>query len=312
MPLDFNIPEELYRADFCRLIFHIQFSESFELTSEAFLRLRRGLLQAAKDLESDSPGCLALQLFEPELATDPVARRRFQRPAPCFVLVPPILSFGACSVGQTVPLEVLFFGSGMSQLPLFFRTLKRLGKQGLFLGKGPFEIRMVDSLDASGNGQLLSDLGEPDEPLSPAVNHCGWWLENQAKPFESLQLSFVTPARLLSNGRPLFEPEFEQIFPFILRRVTSMLYAHCELELIDDPMVFLNAAGEVEVVARSLKWEDWRTLSGRQDLGGVTGRLELAGPGLSDILWILHLGSLLQIGKGASYGAGCFQLKPAP
>jgi hypothetical protein len=124
-------------------------------------------------------------------------------------------------------------------------------------------------------------------------------------------LTIETPARLVSAGRPLFRPGVKTLFPFILRRVTSMAHAYCDVELVDDPGYFMEAAERVVELDNQLSWRDWRCLEGecrRQELGGVVGSLKIGGDGLRDILWLLRLGSLLNLGKGAAFGAGHFSL----
>jgi len=56
-----------------------------------------------------------------------------------------------------------------------------------------------------------------------------------------------------------------------------------------------------------LTWNDWRCLEGdgrRQDIGGIVGSINIGGDSLQDILRLLRLASLLNIGKGSAYGAG--------
>ena len=102
------------------------------------------------------------------------------------------------------------------------------------------------------------------------------------------------------------------MFPFVLRRVSSMLACHAEVEVISNPQRLLELAGEVSEIENSLHWQDWRQLKGeewKQDLGGLNGRLLLSGRALAEIFWLLQLGSLFSIGKSATYGAGQYCLR---
>jgi hypothetical protein len=122
-----------------------------------------------------------------------------------------------------------------------------------------------------------------------------------------------TPARLLSVNRPLFRPTFQRLLPFILRRVTSLLYTCGDFELVDAEQL-LKGAAPVQERENTLAWKDWRTLDGEEEkveIGGIKGSVVLSGEGLLDILWLLNIGSLCNVGKGASYGAGHFLLSTA-
>lgn len=313
MTSEFSFPDPLDKADFTRLIFYLDFEDGFELSLEAFLRLRRSLLQAAKQVPRDSVnGLEAEDLFEPPLANDPVARRRFQRPAPSFVLRPPLNHLGLVEAGETVPLEILFLGEGLKQIPLFVQVLNHLGTQGFFQGKGRYAVHRIAAVNASEQPQDLWHAGDDLYQIAPAVSNVKWWLESCRAPLSTVRLTFLTPTRLLSDGKPLFDPTFDQLFPFILRRVTSMLYAHCWLELVNDPAHLLECARTTTADLHNLHWEDWRTLSGRQDLGGILGSVTVEGPDLNELLWVLYLGALFQVGKGATYGAGYYQIAIDP
>jgi hypothetical protein len=95
-----------------------------------------------------------------------------------------------------------------------------------------------------------------------------------------------------------------------------MIFAHCDLEVLgmSEPGLLLEAAGRVVEQENQLVWRDWRVLEGKehiQDIGGVSGSIRLEGEALAEILWVLNLGSLLNIGKGAAFCAGHYFLKEA-
>ena len=122
----------------------------------------------------------------------------------------------------------------------------------------------------------------------------------------NVTVEFITPTRLMVDGKPLRRPRFAHVFPFMLRRVTSMIYAHSGVEVLDDPTCLLAQVREVNVVEARLRWHDWRSLSGRQSLviGGFMGGIVLERQALEEIYWIIAVASLFGIGKGATYGAG--------
>lgn len=85
------------------------------------------------------------------------------------------------------------------------------------------------------------------------------------------------------------------------------------MELNLDAPRLINDAQAVGSINNCLTWEDWRHLNadhGTQGVGGVTGTLQMAAGLPEDIYIILRLAELFNIGKGASYGAGCFVLDP--
>ncbi len=96
----------------------------------------------------------------------------------------------------------------------------------------------------------------------------------------------------------------------MLRRATSMLYAHSGIEVLDDPSDLLALVRGLRVVESKLSWHDWRPLAGSQGLvvGGFMGEMVLEGQSLDEVFWVFAVASLFGIGKGATYGAGRFVL----
>lgn len=310
----FPVPDSLARAEYALLIFQLEAREYFDLPPLGLLRLRREFQQAIRFLiESgeDELGRQLHQLLEPPLPADSQLRKLVQRPAPPLVLRPDLERSGLVEPGDWIELPVLFLGAGMMAIEPFAHLLQQVGKQGLLNGQGVCELATVEVEDGSGRRTTLWNGGPLAGALTPVVNDLKWWLERQPPDWNLLQLDFIAPTRLLHGGKPLFKAGFTELFPFVLRRVTSMLAAHCNLETVSDPAALLNASQWVEERSNRLQWHDWRPLAaerGGQDIGGLCGRLELAGSELADLLWVLQLGSLLQVGKGAPYGSGRYQL----
>ncbi len=91
-----------------------------------------------------------------------------------------------------------------------------------------------------------------------------------------------------------------------------MVHACCDIDLIGDPEPLLKQASKVREVRNTLRWSDWRTLEGEnscQDLGGIIGSVLLEGESLPEVFWVLALASMMNVGKGASYGAGHFRVE---
>lgn len=313
----FPQPGNLGRAEYVQLVFHLEAREYFDLPPLGLLRLRREFRQALNSLSDSGRDQLVQQLlpvFDPPLPEDLKLRQLVQRPAPPLVLRPDPDRCGLVQPGEQLSLPVLFLGRGIAAIEAFALLLQEVGKKGLVNGQGVCDLVAIDVEDASGHASCLWSGDNFAGHLVPVVNDLGWWLTRQSHDWEQLQLTFQTPARLIHGGKPLFRSKFTDLFPFVLRRVTSMLAAHCHLETVVDAPTLIAAAARVEELDNQLHWQDWRTLDtsgGGVDLGGLKGTLHLTGSDLAELVWLLHLGGLLQIGKGAAYGAGCYDVAAA-
>ncbi len=314
MGYQISFPAELQRVEYVKLYFYLETRTYFDLPSLGLLQLRRELLQALKTFPGQDRDYLVGELrplLQPDLPSDPVLLRQIQKPPPAVVISPDILQYGLFEPGQRIVLPVLFIGPGIIAIDPFVCLLQHLGTRGLYHGFGQFSLEGVESEDGSGTRSMLWFGGKRPAQFAPPVSDLSWWLERQTCTGDLVQIEMITPLRLLHQGKPLFKAEFAKIFPFLLRRITALLAAHARVELNSDPARLISLASQVSCFENHLCWQDWRTLKkdkGAQNLGGLVGSFKITGTGVSELLWVLQLGSLLNFGKGAAYGAGQYRL----
>lgn len=307
-------PPALQHVDIVKTRFVLDFVSPCQLRPADFLGIGRILRVVARQgFDARDVAAVRQQglLFQPPLSDDPVARRRFQKPAPAFVITMPVMQEQLLDIGDRLELDVLFLGNGIPFIHNFLGSLIHLGSLGLVAGEGCFEVTAVCSRQADFSETLVWRQGDPLDNLTCVIQPLSWLLQRQQVP-NAVTLEYLTPTRLLVNGKPLRRPRFAQVFPFMLRRVTSMLYAHSGVEVVDDPGHLLALAGQLEVLESQLRWQDWRSISARQDLtiGGFVGEMQLAGNQLDELYWVIAIASLFGIGKAAAYGAGRILIHP--
>lgn len=300
------LPSQVKQVEFTALQYQLLFEADFAFSLATLLQLRRELRQMIElSGVAESQRGQLLGLIDPPDLADPVARRRFRKPSPGFVLHSPAPLPRQLTAGNEITLPVIFFGRARNHIVLFTELLMALGGVGIASGEGPFSLQLIKVAGPSSLQTIWTSEASLVH-LSVPYQDLGWWLD-QRQIGETLIWSIETPARLLKQRKPLFNASFSDLFPFALRRVTSMLYAWGGCELANSPIELLQAADSVMTVHADLRWHDWRVLDGsslRQELGGLCGEIELAGDGLATIGWVLHLLELFNLGKGAAYGAG--------
>jgi len=300
--IDVTLDKRLHQADYTLIRYQLRFEEDFSMPAYALLRLRRELSRVLKAGGTESLN--HTDLLRPSLPTDPALLRQVQQPAPGFVLQVDSVRPHKFIGGDQLSLVVCFFAQGMLLIEPFSRLLDALGSVGLCRNVGRFHLESIEDVSGlSGNEQLwkggpiqvtptILDLTRKFEGLSPS----------------SVTFEFQTPARLLKNSRPLFRPQFVEIFPFILRRVTGMLAVWANLEDIFDVGYLLECATRVDEFDRRFGWQDWRPLHRNEEAGGLSGSVTLGGKDLVHVWPVLKVGELFGIGKGAAFGAGRYHL----
>lgn len=292
-------PGELSQGEFARVRLTLELLSGCRLDAGTLLGLRRPLQSAAGAVL----GPRAAMLFDPPPDPDPVARRRHQKPAPGFVLHAAANGAKELLEGDRLQFELLLLGTAVQSLAELARCLGQLGRDGLAHGDGCFEVAAIELSRAAGGWQRPVPPAQAGG-LVPELTRLDHWLDRHWPARTPLALEFSSPVRLVADGRVLRRPRFDQLFPFLLRRVTSMLHTWCGLELLADPVPLLDAARRCTFSWSATSWLDWRETDRREPVGGLLGTLQIAGPELDDILWVLLLATLFGAGKGAAYGAG--------
>ena len=305
-------PAQLERVEYIKLFFLLEFKDSFDLPPAGVLQLRRELSRALVKMQEQADAAALARLsalLQPPLPADPLLRKQVQKPSPALVFTPDCTVAGPIVEGRRMVLPVLLLGSGIHALQPFIELIRELGTLGFYCNRGRFKLVRLEAEQAAGSTVPLSFDGTA--PLAPPICDLGWWLERQPQTGASLRIDLTSPLRLLRQGKPLFKASFREIFPFILRRVTGMLASHAGADNFCSPTMLISAVGQVKELENSLRWQDWRSLQkdlGEQKLGGLMGHLLLEGEALSELLWVLQVGSLLNVGKGASFGNGQYVL----
>ncbi len=305
-------PDKLLDVDVAKVRFVLEMRSPCTLQPTDFLGLGSLLRMAGRQLFEPQDTLAANQwrdLFQPSLSSDPVALRKFQKPAPAFVLSMPVMQKELFSSGDPLALEVLFVGTGIPLIHEFLRSLIHIGKLGIAAGEGRFDVVELYSEEPDHSQCLVWRQNQPLGVLPCPVLSLSWLLQKE-RIQRQVRLRFKTPTRLMIDGKPMRKPLLRKIFPFMLRRTTSMLHTHCHCELVDDPAALLERVDNLETVAARMSWSDWRYLPGRRGLavGGFVGEMTVGGDAIQDLYWVFAVASLLGIGKGATYGAGQFEL----
>jgi CRISPR/Cas system endoribonuclease Cas6 (RAMP superfamily) len=137
------------------------------------------------------------------------------------------------------------------------------------------------------------------------VNGMGW-----------VQLEFLTPLRMRTEGRYNSAPTFAEITQALLRRIHLLreLYGYGEGSTAwTHPLL----ACADRAVAEQAKFSvfHWDRMSGRQhrriNMDGVLGSITASGDLTALAPWF-ELGTWLQVGSGTSMGMGKYNLKLEP
>lgn len=297
----------LQDIEFAAISFHYHLETPRILPDFPELLLRSALQQAGMEVLDPDP---FERLFTPALPDDPTALRRYQRPASPFAFQPRPRSLTTLATDRGI-ITCHLFGDGITLLDELIKTMAEVHpfvfpnrqRQGL--------LTAVSAADASGKETTIWQKGMKKCGNPPRITAA--WCFDPLPTTSEWCLEIFTPARLLVQKKPLFRPALRHLLPFILRRVTALCYFCNHIEIAGASE--LLASHGIEEERSEWHWHDWRCHSGSgtlTELGGVCGQLRIKGQLPDDLIDLLRLGSLMNIGKGAAYGAGAYRLIPGP
>lgn len=291
--------------EFVAISFHYRLATPQVLPLFPELMLRSALHQAGIEVLDPDP---FERLFTPALPDDPTALRRYQRPAPPFALQPRPPSLTTTATDQGI-ISCHLFGDGILLLDELIKTMAEVQPFVFANRQRHGHLITVSAADASGKETTIWQKGMTKCADPPRITAA--WRFDSLPTTNDWCLEIITPARLLVQKKPLFRPALRHLLPFILRRVTALCYFCNHIE-IEGAQELLDMSIGIEEVS-DWRWHDWRSHFGDgtlTELGGVYGQLRLKGQLPDDLADLLRLGSLMNIGKGAAYGAGAYRLIP--
>lgn len=307
------------KIKFVKLDFVIKALDPFVLPPYKGATLRGGFGVAFRRVvcvagKKDCIGCLLRSkcvysyVFETPPGLDTEIMRKYEAAPHPFVIEPPFEQKRIYRPGEELLFGLVLIGKAIDYLPYFIYTFNELGKTGIGKGRGRFELTAVVM-----DGKTVYD--STGETLSH-VNTMEVSINGEENPHQNagqLKLSFLTPTRIIYNGRLSLDLEFHMFMRNLLRRLSLIYYFHSNgAPSIFDFKGLIEKAGEVRVVRRDLQWYDWERYSGRQErkisMGGFVGEIVFEG-NLSLFMPFVMAGEILHVGKGTGFGLGRYEVE---
>jgi hypothetical protein len=241
--------------------------------------------------------CPCRYVFDQKLATDPSALRRYQKPPLPFAFRIPLIP-KELSLGDAVELTLAVVGEAIRHLDLFIG-----GIMHLFAPSGSFKDWQVIAVEAVSVDKTLvaipSNRAGRDFNSLPLLSFDDFFSETSVD-CSRLTMNFQTPLRLIHKGSPLRNLSFSAVAGALFRRISSLAYYYGREELPNDFKWLARQSQQVVCSRSDLHW-----VNRGGSLQGVEGQVEFSGA-MAEFIPFLHLGKVLNIGKGAAYGMGSY------
>ncbi len=221
-----------------------------------------------------------------------------------FVIEPPEQEKTQLDKGEELSFNLILIGRAIDYLPYFILTFEQMAEQGLGPGRGKLKVKSVS--------QNRKQIYEPETktlhaPLTPQR----LTFSSPSDPSSQLTLHFLTPTRIIYQGKMVKKPEFPILLRSLLRRITLLAYFH-DQPITTDYTPLIRQSEVIKTVAEDLAELSWRRFSRRQKseipMSGIIGTITYRGE-ITPFLPYLRAGEILHIGKGTSFGMGKYKME---
>lgn len=317
-----------------RLRFRLEVQTPIELNPHKGSAIRGALYHALRGsrnprgwqgfcFNKEAPSCAECPL----VATCPVAflvstlapgsRWGRDRPRP-YTVEPPLEAKTHYEPGETLEFGLTMFARALDLFPYVILAIQGLERGGL--GKrlqenrrrrGTFRVLGAWAVNPlSGQEHPVVREGEttvqvPDVPITHQQ------VMQEAREGNRmdgvLTLHFLTPTRIVDQGKLLKRPDFRPLFMRLLGRLADLSREYSSTPLEVDWAVMKEAARQVELVENRTRWVELESYSTRRrrstQIGGLVGSATYAGDFRPFLPWLLW-GQFTHVGKNAVKGDG--------
>ena len=255
--------------------------------------------------------CIYSYAFESPIQEQSTICKNYSHAPHPFILNPPLEQKTCYEPGDCVDFELTLVGGIIDSLPYFIYTIIRMGELGLGKTRGKFKIIDVKAVNAYDHHVETVYANETLMPIKTILTFDHAQEKAQRIASDQIGLNWLTPLRIQHDGRLCDDPGFELIMKNCFRRITSLLYFHCNDNAPPYHDDAIKQAVFIQKIQSNTQWQTWTRYSSRQqnthNVGGLIGEMTFQGD-LIDYIPYLELCSWINLGKGTAFGLGKFQL----
>jgi hypothetical protein len=244
------------------------------------------------------------QLFSQAISPNSSAVKRFQKPPLPFAFdlpsLPPLPSKeGKGEIGLTL------VGHAVNHVRLFLDAVAFMFGHHDSRWTEVARVVKIESVDYLCNRTIISQNGSNAAFDRFFVLSMEGLEKSAFLSTDAISLNFDTPLRIVKDGHALRELSFPALAMALIRRMSSLAFYYCFMELDLDYKSMSRQSQEICISKNGFRWTEWDN-----GMSGIIGSGTFMGP-MVEFHPFLLLGEYLHVGKGASYGLGHYRLGKA-
>ena len=244
-----------------------------------------------------------------------------------YTIEPPLGSKTCYAPGEELHFGLTVFAQALNLFPYVILAVKELEEAGLGhktpddngrWRRGTIALEEIVAFNPlSGESQrVLSERDSIVQVPDVPVTHAQVMAAVHRAPSDHLAVTFLTPTRLIDEGRLVHRPHFRVLVQRLLERLSALTAQFSDTPLLLDFKELVLQAEAVQLAEDETEWVELDSYStrkrGRTPISGFVGQAVFEGDLEAFLPWLVW-GQFVHVGKNAVKGDGWFDmLLPRP
>lgn len=219
--------------------------------------------------------------------------------------------------GETLKFGLTLIGAAQELFPYIARAVSQTGARGIGVGRGRFDLIEIGEMSPLLDSERTLMHSNSREVKAPRLQITSAQVSIQANPTAvAVSLDFVTPLRLIHQGRLVREPRPEIFMARLVERCQALatyygVSANATLDWRTAHDFLVDQASRWKIAYDDTRWVEYFSGSRRQSritpISGLVGRTSWTGDIGTAHGWLLW-GQSLHVGKDAVKGNGWYRV----
>ncbi|GEM_PF-1862471 len=244
--------------------------------------------------------------FETPVTKNAPVLKKYQNAPHPFIIIPDSEKKQEFYAGDNFAFTIRLFEKGILFYAYYIEAFRHIEKNGIGIkeNRGKFVLTEVNLCNKPifRNGDFLIE----------NFSECVFKPKLLRRPIKNLTLEFITPAKIIENGKVTLKPTFRTIIKSLLWRYSLIKFWHSDHEPFSSfYKELIHKSEQVTISNLSIEPVRIKRFSTRKkvymELLGFMGVITFAGE-LSEFIPLLQIGEIINIGHNTSFGFGRFKI----
>uniref|UniRef100_A0A7V3ZWF4 CRISPR system precrRNA processing endoribonuclease RAMP protein Cas6 n=1 Tax=candidate division WOR-3 bacterium TaxID=2052148 RepID=A0A7V3ZWF4_UNCW3 len=249
--------------------------------------------------------CVYSFIFETPRPEGAQIMRKYKNIPHPFIIEPPIDNNTHFQPNDTILFKLILIGKAIDFLPYFLYSFELMAEKGFNKGKGKLALSSINQ------GKNIIYDGK-DKIVKNQLKEKILKIEKPKKVVKKIEVNFLTPLRILYEGKIAQSLDFHIFFRNLLRRIGLLFYFYSDKPLDINFKQLIDKAKDIKTEKANFERLNWHYYSFRQKrlvkMEGLVGKVIYYG-NLTNFIPYLKIGEKLHVGKGTAFGLGKYKLK---